>query len=350
MPGTDLLQFYVRLVPGGAFSDWLASAKAGDAVELSAPHGTFFLRDEDRPRLFVAGGNGRRALPVDAAQHGRASAQTQPTTVVIGARTHGHLFALAGARAARRAGLPGLDLQVAVEQDGAAGLPSGYADRPHRATRPGPLQRACTCAARRRWSTPGRKAAEAAGIPRPDVLCERFRLNPPRTQPRDHDPDHHRIPLQRDGQPAQGKISRKIFSTRRSSRKSWKRSSPAPGSSSATKARCPTRATSSRRAWAPSRSSSRATRSSKVHVFLNSCRHRGMKVCQYDHGNTQTLHLPVPQLELHHRRQAVRRARSTSSCMKAAWKRKNGRSSRCRRWRSTRARCGRPGTRTRPTS
>ncbi|AWP73591.1 aromatic ring-hydroxylating dioxygenase subunit alpha [Bordetella bronchiseptica] len=30
----------------------------------------------------------------------------------------------------------------------------------------------------------------------------------------------------------------------------------------------------------------------KVHVFLNSCRHRGMKVCQYDHGNTQLFTCP----------------------------------------------------------
>lgn len=29
-----------------------------------------------------------------------------------------------------------------------------------------------------------------------------------------------------------------------------------------------------------------------VHVFLNSCRHRGMKVCQYDHGNTQLFTCP----------------------------------------------------------
>jgi 3-phenylpropionate/trans-cinnamate dioxygenase ferredoxin reductase subunit/benzoate/toluate 1,2-dioxygenase reductase subunit len=58
VPGTDRLQFFIRLVPGGAFSEWLAGAKPGDAVELSAPHGTFFLRQEDRPRLFVAGGTG----------------------------------------------------------------------------------------------------------------------------------------------------------------------------------------------------------------------------------------------------------------------------------------------------
>ncbi len=30
----------------------------------------------------------------------------------------------------------------------------------------------------------------------------------------------------------------------------------------------------------------------KVHVFLNSCRHRGMKVCQYDYGNTQLFTCP----------------------------------------------------------
>ncbi|MEB2400159.1 MAG: aromatic ring-hydroxylating dioxygenase subunit alpha [Alcaligenaceae bacterium] len=29
-----------------------------------------------------------------------------------------------------------------------------------------------------------------------------------------------------------------------------------------------------------------------VHVFLNSCRHRGMKVCQYDHGNTTLFTCP----------------------------------------------------------
>ena len=30
----------------------------------------------------------------------------------------------------------------------------------------------------------------------------------------------------------------------------------------------------------------------KIHVFLNTCRHRGMKVCLYDEGNTQTFTCP----------------------------------------------------------
>jgi len=33
-------------------------------------------------------------------------------------------------------------------------------------------------------------------------------------------------------------------------------------------------------------------RKGAVHVFLNSCRHRGMKVAQYDHGNTQAFTCP----------------------------------------------------------
>ena len=33
-------------------------------------------------------------------------------------------------------------------------------------------------------------------------------------------------------------------------------------------------------------------RKDKIHVFLNSCRHRGMKVCRYDEGNTTVFTCP----------------------------------------------------------
>src|SRR3989449_2909409 len=33
-------------------------------------------------------------------------------------------------------------------------------------------------------------------------------------------------------------------------------------------------------------------RAAKIHVFLNSCRHRGMKVCRYDEGNTVEFQCP----------------------------------------------------------
>ena len=55
-------------------------------------------------------------------------------------------------------------------------------------------------------------------------------------------------------------------------------------------------------------------RQGEVHVLLNSCRHRGMKVCRYDQGNTRRVHLPLPRLELLHRRQAGERPGSWSAC------------------------------------
>src|SRR5574341_938144 len=33
-------------------------------------------------------------------------------------------------------------------------------------------------------------------------------------------------------------------------------------------------------------------REEQIHVFLNSCRHRGMKVCRYDEGNTPVFTCP----------------------------------------------------------
>ena len=41
-------------------------------------------------------------------------------------------------------------------------------------------------------------------------------------------------------------------------------------------------------------------RENKIHVFLNTCRHRGMKVCRYDEGQHARVHLPLPRLELRH--------------------------------------------------
>lgn len=171
VPGTDRLQFFIRIVPGGAFSQWLAGAKAGDQVELSAPHGTFFLRDEDRPRLFVAGGTGVAPF-LSMLRAMAAHPPAQRTTLLIGARTPGHLFAV---DEVKRLGeqLAGVDLQIAVERDAQPGCHAGYAtdliprlglDASTRVYLCGPPP----------MVDAGRRAAEAAGLKRADVLCERF--------------------------------------------------------------------------------------------------------------------------------------------------------------------------------
>lgn len=171
VPGSSHLEFYIRLVADGAFSRWLASTKAGDQVELSVPHGSFFLRDENRPRLFVAGGTGIAPfLSMLRSMQGQPHALQ--TTLLIGARTPGHLFALEELEALRRE-LPQLRLQLAVELDGGCGRHQGYATDLIAGLGLDPGTRVYLCGPPPMVEA-GRKAAEAAGLPRHEQLCERF--------------------------------------------------------------------------------------------------------------------------------------------------------------------------------
>lgn len=171
VPGTDRLQFFIRLVPGGAFSQWLASAKPGDKVELSTPHGTFFLRDESRPRLFVAGGTGVAPF-LSMLRSMLANPPTNHTTFVIGARTPGHLFAMDEVKTLASQ-LDGMNVQIAVEQDAEAGVHAGYPTDLIPKLGLDPSTRVYLCGPPPMVEA-GRNAAEAAGLKRADVLCERF--------------------------------------------------------------------------------------------------------------------------------------------------------------------------------
>jgi benzoate/toluate 1,2-dioxygenase reductase subunit len=57
-PGAAGLGFLIKMIPGGLMSGWLAGAKPGDRLDLTGPMGSFYLRDADRPLLFLAGGTG----------------------------------------------------------------------------------------------------------------------------------------------------------------------------------------------------------------------------------------------------------------------------------------------------
>ena len=170
-PGSERLEFFIRIVPGGAFSNWLARAQVGDKVELSAPHGTFFLRDEARPRLFVAGGSGMAPF-LSMLRGMSAAARALPTTVLIGARTPEHLFALDELQALR-AEMPSLDVKLAVERGADAGSHAGYPTDLIGSLELDPATRVYLCGPPPMVEA-GRAAAQAAGLPRGDVLCERF--------------------------------------------------------------------------------------------------------------------------------------------------------------------------------
>jgi benzoate/toluate 1,2-dioxygenase reductase component len=59
LSGTDNAQFLIRILPDGAMSNFLKdTAQVGDTIDLTAPFGSFYLREIKKPTLFFAGGTG----------------------------------------------------------------------------------------------------------------------------------------------------------------------------------------------------------------------------------------------------------------------------------------------------
>ena len=57
-PGETRLGFLIKKIPGGLMSTWLERAEVGTKLELTGPLGSFYLREVQRPLLFLAGGTG----------------------------------------------------------------------------------------------------------------------------------------------------------------------------------------------------------------------------------------------------------------------------------------------------
>lgn len=172
--GSLPLEFYVRLVPGGLFSEWLVhDAKPGSELEISAPRGSFFLRSEARPRLFVAGGTGLAPfLSMLASIETDRTLRAQPTILLLGVRTPQHLFA--GAELALwKERLPDLQVHQAVETGIAEGCHVGYATDLIANLGLGRHTRVYLCGPPPMVDS-GRNACVAAGVARGEILCERF--------------------------------------------------------------------------------------------------------------------------------------------------------------------------------
>lgn len=57
-PGENRISFVIKKIPGGLMSNWLEQAEAGTELKMIGPLGSFYLRDAQRPLLFLAGGTG----------------------------------------------------------------------------------------------------------------------------------------------------------------------------------------------------------------------------------------------------------------------------------------------------
>lgn len=182
-PGSKRLEFFIRQVPGGTFSSWLAQAQVGAKVQLSTPRGTFFLRDEVRPRLFVAGGTGIAPF-LSMLRSMDEKEQACPVTLLIGARTQGHFFAQQELQTLLQE-RPQLSLRWIVEttegeQNGSANENSGASDWHLGYPTDLIADLGLTSSTRVYLCGPpsmvdsGRRAASELGVKRADILCERF--------------------------------------------------------------------------------------------------------------------------------------------------------------------------------
>ncbi|AJE97449.1 2Fe-2S iron-sulfur cluster-binding protein [Pandoraea apista] len=95
----DTLEFHIRRVPGGAVTGYVdAQLKVGDAVRVSGPLGTSYLRTRhDGPMLCVAGGTG--LAPVLSIVRGAlARGMRNPIDIYVGARSPADVYGLAWLR------------------------------------------------------------------------------------------------------------------------------------------------------------------------------------------------------------------------------------------------------------
>jgi len=92
-PDQPLLEFHVRVMPGGAVSHRIATAlKVGDMVRVSGPMGTSYLRAQHPgPMLCIAGGSG--LAPVKSiAETALASGFGQPVHLYFGVRAERDVY------------------------------------------------------------------------------------------------------------------------------------------------------------------------------------------------------------------------------------------------------------------
>lgn len=79
------VRFLIRLLPTGVMSDYLRQrCQKGDNIVMEAPLGAFYLRQIQRPLLFVAGGTGLSAFLAMLDQLERQNTQTPPIQLYYG--------------------------------------------------------------------------------------------------------------------------------------------------------------------------------------------------------------------------------------------------------------------------
>jgi benzoate/toluate 1,2-dioxygenase reductase subunit len=132
VPGTDIwrsysiastpaelpsLELLIRLLPGGAMSEWLVSnAKPEDIVAIEAPFGNFFLREKVRaPHIMIAGGTGLAPMMAMIDTIRVQSGKKPPILLSFGCAGEAGLFNREQLEL-RSLWMPGLDIRISVDR------------------------------------------------------------------------------------------------------------------------------------------------------------------------------------------------------------------------------------------
>jgi CDP-4-dehydro-6-deoxyglucose reductase len=93
--GDERLEFHVRHMPGGLFTDRLFGGvvRVGDALKVDAPLGTFYLRESPAPALMLASGTGYAPIRSILLDH-LPRQQNREVVVYWGGRTLPDLYAM----------------------------------------------------------------------------------------------------------------------------------------------------------------------------------------------------------------------------------------------------------------
>ncbi|GAA3725160.1 benzoate/toluate 1,2-dioxygenase reductase subunit [Spinactinospora alkalitolerans] len=124
-PSIRQVSFLVRITEGGLMSEYLRDrAQKGDRLEFTGPMGSFFLREQSRPALLLAGGTGLAPL-LSILEKMRESPAEHPVHMIYGVSTDDDLVELE-ALDRYAAELPGFTYSYCVSDEASSAPDKGY--------------------------------------------------------------------------------------------------------------------------------------------------------------------------------------------------------------------------------
>ncbi|ATE61164.1 benzoate 1,2-dioxygenase electron transfer component BenC [Thauera sinica] len=125
-PGGDTVSFLIRNVPDGLMSGYLAErARPGEAMTLTGPFGSFYLRPVQRPVLMLAGGTGLAPFLAMLDRIAAAGGNPHPIHLIYGVNTDGDVVETARLDAFTRL-IPNFSYAVCVVDENSGHPRKGY--------------------------------------------------------------------------------------------------------------------------------------------------------------------------------------------------------------------------------